>query len=433
MPPSYDPKLQKIFNEVTTYCNAEHHFDHFDPSNPKIRLNEPTFSAEEINAALETLLSTHVTMGKRVRSFEAEYAHAFDCQYAVSNNSGSSANLLAIAALSNPATRDGLRPGDEVIVPALSWSTTIWPLIQHQLLPVFVDCDIRTLNLDPEQIERAITPKTRAIMLVHVYGNPCDMDAILSIAQKHNLIVIEDSCESMGATYRGKPVGSLGRIGTFSLYFSHHITTLEGGMCVTNDFELTELMRILRAHGWTRETDSHNEYIKRYPDIDPRFIFVNLGYNLRMTETQAAMGKIQLPKLQAFVEKRRRVAEDLKKQLAPLSEFFSFQEETKHSTHSWFGFSVLVKKNASFTIKDITPHLNTHGIETRPIIAGNMTRHPAFTLFEHKISGSLENSDTIMQHGFAIPCHQAMNEKSVEHIVNAFRSFLHTKGLANAA
>jgi len=269
----------------------------FDASNPKINLHEPTFGPEEVMAMVEVMLSTKVTMGPKVNSFEKEIADYFNVSEAITNNSGSSANLLAISALTNPKTKNGLKEGDEVIVPALSWSTTVWPLIQNKLVPVFVDIDPDTLNIDPQAIKEAISEKTKAIMIVPVYGNPCDMDSILAICNENKLQLIEDNCESLGAYYDGRLLGSFGRVGTYSTYFSHHITTLEGGICVSNDFELAELMRIIRAHGWVRETKEPQKYYNSYPKIDKKFLFVNLGYNLRLTEVGGAMGLVQLPKL----------------------------------------------------------------------------------------------------------------------------------------
>ncbi len=235
-----DEALVAVHKNIAEYCDKHHHFT-FDPKKPTVRLHEPTFGASEIIAAVDVLLSTRVTMGPKVRDFEHQFAGAFEFSHAITNNSGSSANLLAIAALSNVSTRNRLQPGDEVIVPALCWSTTVWPLIQHGLVPVIVDIDPVTFNINPEEIERAIGPKTRGIMLVHVYGNPCDMNSIMEICSRRNLLLLEDCCEALGAYYNGTPVGKFGSIGTFSFYFSHHMTTLEGGVCVTESFELAEM------------------------------------------------------------------------------------------------------------------------------------------------------------------------------------------------
>ncbi len=415
--------LDNIEQAIESYCNAQHDFT-FNPDRPVVRLHEPTFGTEEIFAAIQPMLSTFVTMGRKVKQFEGEYASKFGYKYGVMNNSGSSANLLAVAAIANPQTSNPLKPGDEVIVPALSWSTTVWPVIQSGLVPVIVDCEPDTWNFDLNKLESAISDKTRAIMPVHVYGNPCDMDAIMDIAGRHDLQVIEDCCEAMGGVYKGKPVGSFGRIGTFSFYYSHHITTLEGGICVTDEHELAETMRIMRAHGWSREADNHQQYVEKYPDIDPRFIFVNLGYNLRPTECQAAMGSVQLPKLDRIVITRRENAAFFRRELDKFSEFFAFQDETAGAESSWFGFGIIVKDSAPFDVADITAHLKQRNIETRPVIAGNIARHPVFEHYEHRIAGTSENSDNIMQNGFAFGCHHAIDTNAREYVVGAIAEFM---------
>ena len=415
--------LQSIQNQINEYCDTYFNFA-FNPEKPIVRLHEPTMSGAEINAAMTTMLSTFTTMGKKVRAFETQYANYIGAKYAVMSNSGSSSNLLSIAALANPFTKDYLKPGDEVIVPALSWSTTIWPVVQHNLIPVIVDCHLDDFNLDLEKLEKAIGPKTRAIKLVHVYGNPCNMDAIMTLAKKYNLFIIEDACEAMGSSYAGKPVGSFGHISNFSFFFSHHISTMEGGISVCNDFDLTETMRILRAHGWSREADEHQKYINQYPDIDPRFIFINLGYNLRPTEVNAAMGQIQLPKLDGLIDKRRESADFFLQSLEKYSEFFHFQKETPKGKHVWFGFPIIVKDNSLFTVKELSSYMQQQHIETRPIIAGNMARHPAFKMIEHRIAGDLSAADTVMKQGFAFPCHHALDANARDYIVKTIDDFI---------
>jgi CDP-4-dehydro-6-deoxyglucose reductase, E1 len=419
--------LQKMQVLVQQYCNENYDFS-FDPKSPVVRLHEPTFADQEIFAALKVMLSTYVTMGKEVELFEQQSSALFGFKHGVLNNSGSSANLLAIAAMTRASVPDHLKPGDEVIVPALTWSTTIWPVIQYQLVPVFVDSDLNTFNMLPEKVESAITTKTRAIMPVHIYGNPCDMDAIAAIAKKHNLHMIEDCCESMGATYRGKPIGYHSRIATFSYYYSHHITTLEGGICHTDDFQLAELMRMLRSHGWHRHCEDKQKYTAQYADFDPRFIFIETGYNLRATEVQAAFGQYQLPKLKGLVEKRRAAASDYLYRLDKYKDYFQFQQETPHAESSWFGFSLILRDNAPFTVKEITSFLNAHNIETRPVIAGNMTRHPAMKTLNYRIAGDLNNADTVMDKGFAVGCHHAIDAQARDYVINTIEEFLKRKG-----
>lgn len=389
----------------------------------RVSLHESSFGDDEIEAAVDQMRTTHVTMGKQVKTFEGQCAEYFGSEHALMCNSGSSANLLAIAALSNPAWPNHMVRGDEVIVPALSWATTVWPIIQHGLIPVFVDCNLQTYNFDYEKLEAAITEKTKAIMVVHVYGNPCDMDIIMVLAEKHGLYVIEDTCESMGATFKNTHVGTFGDVGTMSLYYSHHITTFEGGLCF-GKLEIIDFMRILRAHGWSRESDFHEGFAKKYPEIDPRFIFVNIGYNLRPTEVQAVMGMQQLPKLSQFISNRRITRNAYMTGLFEYHRYFQFQQEQQHGMASWFGFGIVLSPKCPFTVKDITSFLQSRGIETRPIIAGNMARHPALSMYEHRISGTLNNCDTIMNRGFAIGCHQAVNAESQEYVIGVFREFM---------
>lgn len=415
--------LASVDDSIQTYCAAQHNFS-FNPADPIVRLHEPSFSAEEIQAAVRCLLSTRVTMADKVRQFEAEFATSSAAAQGVMVNSGSSANLLAIATLANPATENHLKAGDEVIVPALSWSTTIWPLMQSNLLPVFVDIDPVTLNVDPAEIERAIGPKTRAVMIVPVYGNPCDMDAITEICRRRDLILIEDCCEALGTFYDNKPVGTFGRVGTFSFYYSHHITTIEGGMCVTNDFELAETMRILRAHGWVREVENPQPYYDQNPNIDPRFLFVNVGYNLRPMELQGAMGSVQLPKLASFVASRRRSAEALRAGLESFSDYFVFQDETPKGQHSWFGFPMTLTNKTPFSVQDLRAFLSQSRIESRPIICGNVALQPAVQQYPHRVSGTLDHATNVMQHGLAIPSHHAMDSLACDYVLNQIRTFI---------
>lgn len=426
-----DAELEALHESIRAYCRSRHDFS-FDPANPTVRLHEPTFGAEEIIAALDVLLSTRVTMGPVVKKLERLFADMHVAKHGISCNSGSSANLLAVATLANVATKDGLRPGDEVIVPALAWSTTIWPLVQHNLVPVVVDIDPQTLNIDPDEVERAIGPRTRGVMPVHVYGNPCDLGALREICTRRGLWLIEDCCESLGAFYDGRPVGTFGAVGTYSFYFSHHVTTLEGGVCITNDAELAETMRILRAHGWVRELESPARYFEAHPDIDPRFLFVNQGYNLRLTELQAAIGLVQMPKLAPFVESRRANAAHWKEDLLRWSDLLHMQQETRGARSSWFGICLVVREDAPFALEELTSWLRAGHIETRPIIAGNIARQPGLALYAHRIVGDLPNSTSVMRRGFAIGNHQAVDDPAREYACARLSQFLERHGARRA-
>ena len=400
----------------------------FDSSAPKVRLHHPTFGPDEIMAFTAQMLTTHVTMGPKVEAFEDRFCEQLGYKIGISNNSGSSANLLMLAALTTPLYEGRMMPGDEVILPALTWSTSLWPIIQRGLKPVFVDSDPETLNMRPEAVEAAIGPKTRAVMSVPVYGNPCDMDAIGDICDRRGLIHIEDCCESMGATYRGRSVGSFGLVSSFSFYFSHHITTLEGGICLTADETLADVMRIVRAHGWIRGVRDKEKWLKDSPAYDERFTFVGEGYNLRLTEPQAAMGLVQIDKLKGFVSKRRKNAAIMKTALAPYADQLTPQRETEGAEHSWFGFPILVADGAPFSRDDICGFLNAAGIETRPIIAGNLVRHPGTNLYDYRTSGSLEGADAVMDRGFALPCHQSLSEEALGYMTGKIADFMTDKG-----
>jgi CDP-6-deoxy-D-xylo-4-hexulose-3-dehydrase len=257
------------------------------------------------------------------------------------------------------------------------------------------------------------------------------MDAIVELCERRNLILIEDCCEALGATYRGRPVGRFGRAGTFSFYYSHHMSTFEGGITVTDDTELAELMRILRAHGWVREVENRQAWLDRYPAIDPRFLFVNVGYNLRPMEISGAMGLVQLPKLAGYVETRRRNAAWFAAELARFG-VFDMQEEDTHGESSWFGISLRLKPGLPFGVRDITSALNRAGIETRPIICGNIARQPALQLYPHRTVGTLAHADGVMERAFSFGNHQAICDRARAYIADQIAAFLRVHNLAAA-
>jgi CDP-6-deoxy-D-xylo-4-hexulose-3-dehydrase len=284
-----------------------------------IPLNKSSMGEEEKNAAKAVIDSDNLTMGKQCRAFEREFADYLGVEHAVMVNSGSSANLIALFAMadalipSDGALPGRIRPGSEVIVPALTWSTTIWPVLQVGAKPVFVDCDPHSLQMEPDAIEAAITPETSAIVVVHVLGGAVNVTDVEAIARRRNLWLFEDTCEALGAAWNGKRVGSFGHLASFSFYFSHHITTIEGGMVVTNDARLADLLRAMRAHGWVRDMEASKEIAANYPHIDPRFLFLTTGFNVRPTEINAAIGLEQLKKLPAFNDSRRETARRLER------------------------------------------------------------------------------------------------------------------------
>ena len=402
---------------------------HSKKNNRKIKLHEPTFGVEEIFGFTKQLITTNVTMGKQVESFEKNICDKFGFRYAVSSNSGSSANLLMISALMSNLYSKRLKKNDEIIVPALAWSTSIFPLTQYGLKPVFVDCDLKTMNIDIDQVKKAISKKTKGILTIPIYGNPCEMDEITKICKKKGLILLEDTCESMGAKYDNKFLGSFGLASSFSFYFSHHITCLEGGITVTNDYELAEIMKIIRSHGWIRNVKEKEKWIKNYPKIDPNFLFVNEGYNLRLTEPQARMGMIQIKKLDYFIEKRRNNADNLMNLMKEFNDLFIYQHEKKKSFHTWFGFTIIIKDIKVVDRGKLCKFLNKNGIETRVIVSGNFASQPVVKTFKHRIVGYLENASKIMTNGFSIGIHQNLDNNQIKYVYDVFKKYLKKENL----
>ena len=367
-------------------------------------------------------------MGKKVAQFESMFADYIGVKYATMVNSGSSANLIALSILTNPMLKEHIEPGDEIITPAVTWATTVFPIINCNAIPVLVDVDLDTFNVNLDEVKKAITKKTKAIMPVHLLGNPCNMPEIMEIAQKHNLFVIEDACEAHGAELNGKKVGSFAPLATFSFFFSHHISTIEGGMVLTNNEELDELAKALRVFGWIRDLRDKESIIRRYEDIDPRFLFTNIGYNLRPTEIQGAFGIHQLKKLDRFIEIRRENANFWTHNLRQYSDCLWLHKERDGTRHVWFGYPVTVKPDARFTRKEMMDFLEKRGVETRPIMSGNMDEQPAMKLFPYRKMGKLQNSRLIMRRSFFFGNHHGIEKEEREAIVDYIGEFIRRRG-----
>ncbi|MDD5145717.1 MAG: DegT/DnrJ/EryC1/StrS family aminotransferase [Candidatus Pacebacteria bacterium] len=395
----------------------------------KIPLNIPTFGADEVNEAIDSLLSTYVTMNEKVYKFEEMFASYLGVKYAVMVNSGSSANLIALSVLSNPITKNHIKPGDEVIIPAVTWSTTAFPIINIGAVPVLVDINLNNFNINADLIEKAITKKTKAIMPVHLLGNPANMPKILKIAKKHNLFVIEDSCESHGAEISGKKVGTFGDMGTFSFFFSHHISTMEGGMVVTNNEKYAELAKTLRAHGWIRELKDRGKIAKKYPKFDKSYLFVNMGYNLRPTALQGGFGIHQIGKLENIIKIRRKNADFWINKLSKYNKYLILPEKKEKTGERrvWFGFPLIIKETSGFSTKEMTDFLRQKGIENRPIMAGNLDEQPGMKLFKYKVSGNLKNSEFVMDSAFFFANHQGIGDKERRYVVDCIDKFFKSK------
>ncbi|MEX5727653.1 CDP-6-deoxy-D-xylo-4-hexulose-3-dehydrase [Rhodovulum iodosum] len=356
-------------------------------------------------AAIDRVIkSDRFSMGQEVALFEKQFAEAMGAKYAVMVNSGSSANLLIAASLRYHSSY-GFEDGAEVIVPAVSWSTTYFPLFQHGMRMKFVDIDRETLNYDLTALAEAIGPNTRAIMVVNLLGNPNEFDAITAMVGDRDIMIIEDNCESLGATYKGKQAGTFGVAGSYSSFFSHHIATMEGGLAVTDDEELFHIMLAVRAHGWTRNLPKENLVTGTKSDdpFEESFKFVLPGYNLRPLEMSGALGQEQIAKLPMIVEERRKNADLYREIMADFPQI-AIQKEIGES--SWFGFSMVVSETAGIDRAALIGSLGANGIECRPVVAGNFAKNEAVKRYiPHDIHGTLDNADYIDRNGLFIGNH----------------------------
>jgi CDP-6-deoxy-D-xylo-4-hexulose-3-dehydrase len=373
-----------------------------------------TWGDEELAAMQRVIASGRFTMGESVQRFEQDFAAFIGSRHAVMVNSGSSANLLMTAALCHSAQPSfRLQRGDEVLVPAVSWSTTYFPLHQYGLKLRFVDIDLETLNYDLDQLRAAVTPRTRAIMVVNLLGNPNDFDRIAAIAREHDLVVLEDNCESLGARWSGRHAGTFGAVGSFSTFFSHHICTMEGGVAVTDDEELYHLMLSLRAHGWTRNLPKENRVCGTRSDdpFEESFRFVLPGYNLRPLELEGAIGIEQIRRIPDLIEARRRNGRRLQQALGDHPDLM-IQRELGES--SWFGFSLVIRPGSRLTRRALRAELDRLGFECRPIVAGNFTKNEVIRFFDHSVHGTLANAEHIDAHGLFVGNHHYDIPEAIE-------------------
>lgn len=380
----------------------------------KYSLASSTWEDLEIAAIQEVVDSGIFTMGRYVERFEELFANWVGSRYCVMVNSGSSANLLMVAALFY-RKKNHLKRGDEVIVPAVSWSTTYYPLYQYGLKLKFVDIDINTLNYDLKALSDAITSKTRMIMAVNLLGNPNDFEAVRKIINSRKILLVEDNCESMGAEFNDKQAGTFGLMGTFSTFFSHHISTMEGGMIVTDDEELYHILLSLRAHGWTRNLPKYNKVcdVKSDDFFEESFRFVLPGYNVRPLEMSGAIGIRQLEKLPDFIRVRRKNA-GIFQSLFKDSPYFSIQQQIGKS--SWFGFALIIKRETSLDRKKVINNLQTNGIECRPVVAGNFTKNEVIKWFDYEIHASLNNAEVIDAKAFFVGNHHFDMQEQLIHL-----------------
>lgn len=436
-----DEKLEKIKNEIfkkiAEYYEVKKRKKRgFAPSIDRISYAEAIFDEKEVISMTDTILKEWLGLGQKARELTKMFSEYLGVSKTILVNSGSSANLLALAALKSNKIEKSLNNGDEVITPAVTFPTTFNPIIQNSLIPIIVDVNIETYNIDTEMLKEAITPKTRVIMLPHTLGNPNDMDAIMDIAENHKLFLIEDNCDALGSEFDGKKTGSFGILSTCSFYPAHHITMGEGGSIsiIEDDTKLYRVIRSLRDWGrdcWCEsdEKSPTGACGRRFEweiggiKYDHRYIYSHIGYNLKPIEIQAAMGVEQLKKIEEFNKKRRDNFQYLYNNLKKYEEYISFIKKIKKANPAWFAFTIMVNANAPFSRYEITKYLEDKGIQTRLIFAGDITKQPAYISIKFKSSFSLENSKKVMKNSFFIGIHPGLDEPKLKYIVEVFDSF----------
>ena len=388
----------------------------------KYSLASSTWDEKELASIQRVIDSGNYSMGNEVIKFEQEFAKFTGSKYCVMVNSGSSANLIMTAALFY-RKENKLQPGDEVIVPAVSWPTTFYPLAQYGLKLKFVDIDKNTLNYDLNALKAAVSDKTRLLMVVNLLGNPNDFAQINEIITNKNITLIEDNCESMGALFQAKQAGTFGVMGSFSTFFSHHMATMEGGMVVTDDEELYHILLSLRAHGWTRNLPKFNHVCGEKSDdpFEESFRFVLPGYNVRPIEMEAAVGLEQLKKLPSFIQERRNNAVHFQQLFANHPDFYIQQEI---GSSSWFGFSFVIKESSKLTRKEVAKKLMDTGIECRPIVAGNFAKNEVMKYFNYEIHGELTNAELIDRNGLFVGNHQFDISQEIDYLVTSLQEIL---------
>lgn len=420
---------QSILELVAEYHAVAFPERAFTPGESAVPVSGKVFDATELQYLVDSSLDFWLTTGRFAAQFEREFARFFGLRHALLVNSGSSANLLALSCLTSPKLGEkALRPGDEVITVATGFPTTVNPIIQNQLVPVFVDVDIPTYNIDVSELDAALSDRTRAIMLAHTLGNPFDLDAVVAFAKRHDLWLIEDCCDAVGTTYNGQMVGTFGDLATVSFYPAHHITMGEGGCVMTNSAKLKTLAESFRDWGrdcWC-EPGKDNTCGKRFEwqlgdlpcGYDHKYTYSHIGYNLKATDMQAAVGVAQLAKLPDFIAARRRNFDLLHKGLEPLREYFILPEATAHSDPSWFGFPIAVRENAPFSRNDVVQYLESHKVATRLLFGGNLVRQPAYAGVHYRQIGALEKADFVMNQVFWVGLYPGLSVVAIRYLID---------------
>ena len=427
---------QQILALVREYYRAAWPTTDFVPGQSPVPVAGRVFDDEELASLVDAALDFWLTTGRFAAQFERDLARFLGVRSAILCNSGSSANLLAVAALTSPTLDGHLEPGDEVITVACGFPTTVSAILLNNLVPVYVDVDLGTYNANVSQLEAAVGPRTRAIMLAHTLGNPFDLDAVIAVAKRHDLWLIEDNCDALGSRYGDRLTGTFGDMATISFYPAHHITTGEGGAVATSTPALRTVVESFRDWGracWC-EPGKANTCGKRFDwqigdlpyGYDHKYTYSHIGYNLKLTDLQAAVGVAQLAKLPGFIETRKRHWQYLAEGFRSLEEFFVFPEPTPQSDPSWFGYVLSVRPTAPFTRHQLVQHLEANQIGTRQLFGGNLLRQPAYKDRPHRVVGTLDNSDYVMNHTFWLGVYPGLTTTALDHVVNVATTFART-------
>jgi CDP-4-dehydro-6-deoxyglucose reductase, E1 len=404
---------QLILDLVGEYARRHHAPSGFIPGESPVPVSGKVYGAEDMQSLVDSALDFWLTTGRFNAEFEEKLAARVGVRHALTTNSGSSANLLALSSLTSHYLRDeALKPGDEVITVATGFPTTVNPSLQYGLVPVFVDVDIPTYNIKPEMIEAAVSDRTRAIMIAHTLGNPFDLGEVMRVAEKHNLWVVEDCCDALGATYDGRGVGTFGHIGTLSFYPAHHITTGEGGAVFTDKPRLKRVIESMRDWGrdcWCApgmDNTCGKRFCRKLGDLpmgyDHKYTYTHCGYNLKITDMQAAVGVAQLGHLDDFIAARRRNFDLLTEMLAPLEDLLILPKATPNSEPSWFGYPITLREDAPVSRDELVRHLEANRIGTRLLFGGNLIRQPYMRGRDYRVVGDLTNADVVTERTFWI-------------------------------
>jgi CDP-4-dehydro-6-deoxyglucose reductase, E1 len=430
-----DQLREQILQQVAAYTMEAFAPQAFVPGQTAIPVAGRVFDAADVSSLVDSALDFWLTTGRFAHQFERDFARFLGIRHAILCNSGSSANLLAISALTSPNLADRrLQLGDEVITVAAGFPTTINPIIQNGLVPVFLDIELGTYNMAIQRLEEAISPRTRAIMMAHTLGNPFDLDTVLEVVKRHNLWLIEDNCDALGSTYRGKLTGTFGDMSTVSFYPAHHMTMGEGGCVVTDRPKLKVLIESFRD--WGRDCwcapGKDNTCGKRFDwqlgdlpyGYDHKYIYSHIGYNLKATDMQAAVGVSQLRKLPEFIQTRKRNWQTLYDGLKPFEEFFLLPQATPESDPSWFGFPLTIRESAPFARHDLIRFLNRRKIDTRLLFSGNLTHQPAYQHITCRVVGELTNTDQVTHRSFWIGVYPGLTTEMLGYVVQSLYEFL---------